>query len=379
MTATQFLELFVSLSLQAAAVVIVAHWLGQWTKNEQLHCRMWNLCYLVLLSLVGTALLLPHLRLFHPWIAGDSDRAAAVVSIGMRLGRTVCWVWLAGSGVSLGMFAIGWIQTFRFLKTCRPVEVSAFSIEALLSSDACAAQSRWIRKTRILTSARVAGPFCWQLQRPYIVLPEYFIGMNLRELRFVVRHELAHLRNGHPLQLFLQRVVEIIFWFHPMVWWASQQSAVVREFACDDAAIDSPEEVGAYLRSMLTIVEGGMSGTRRASGPLAFGSGKSMIAKRARRLVRIAHDDMPQTSFKVPEPALSIALVAIGVVAASIWLPADVLASPRAHWSPWPAWSAAVLHDFGVSKRDFESYYGPSEPSELQPRDLSADVNVERR
>ncbi len=36
------------------------------------------------------------------------------------------------------------------------------------------------------------------------------------------------------------------------------------------------------------------------------------------------------------------------------WLPVNVLASPSSNWSPWPAWSARVLNDFGVKARDFE-------------------------
>jgi beta-lactamase regulating signal transducer with metallopeptidase domain len=259
------------------------------------------------------------------------------------------------------------------LKTCQPIDPALLSVDALAARDFRQAEHQLAGKTLLLTSTRLATPFCWQLHRPYIVLPEYLLGFGEQELRFVIRHELAHLGNGHPLQLFLQRVVEILFWFHPMVWWASQQSNFAREFACDDAAIDSPTEIGAYLRSLLTIVECGAAESQNVRGPLAFGAGENLISKRARRLVQIARNGAPQNRRHVPEFALSLSLILTAAVTAFIWLPADVLASPRSRWSPWPAWSSAVLHDFGVTARDFDVYYGPFEPHELQERGQAID------
>ncbi len=405
MTATGFLELFVSLSVQAALVVIITHWLGQMTNNERLQCRLWSLCYLVLLLLVAIGLLLPHPRLFQPW-TGVGDHAATLFYLGMRVGRALLVVWLAGAAVSLLLFVVSWVQTFRFLKTCQPIDPAMLSIDKLAAQESSEAARRSTEKTLLLTSTSLATPFCWQLHRPYIVLPEYLLGfrgplkkvsgtlptlhfpadsegsessrhlfqraVSEQELRFIIRHELAHLGNGHPLQLFLQRVVEILFWFHPMAWWASQQSAFAREFACDDAAVDSPAEIGAYLRSLLTIVERGAADGQKAHGPLAFGGGKSLVSKRARRLVQIARKGPPQARRRIPDSVLSPSLVVAAAFTASVWLPVNVLASPRANWSPWPAWTSAVLHDFGVSARDFDIYYGGFEPNELFEHKRSA-------
>ncbi|MEX2287783.1 MAG: M56 family metallopeptidase [Planctomycetaceae bacterium] len=365
MTATGFLELFVSVSVQAALVVIITHWLGRMTNNERLHCRLWSLCYLVLLLLVAIGLLLPHPRLFQPWTGVGGDNAATLFYLGMRVGRALLVVWLAGATVSLLLFVVSWVQTFRFLKTCQPIDPAVLSIDKLAAHECSEAERRSTGKTLLLTSTGLATPFCWQLHRPYIVLPEYLLGFGEQELRFIIRHELAHLGNGHPLQLFLQRVVEILFWFHPMVWWASQQSAFAREFACDDAAVDSPTEIGAYLRSLLTIVERGAADPEKVRGPLAFGGGKSIVSKRARRLVQIAHKRPAPDRRPVPDSVLSASLIFAAALTAFVWLPVNVLASPRASWSPWPAWTSAVLHDFGVSARDFDIYYGGLEPHEL--------------
>jgi len=167
---------------------------------------------------------------------------------------------------------------------------------------------------------------------------------------------MEHLRTGHPLQLFLQRVVEVIFWFHPMVWWASHQSALSREFACDRAAIDSSKDIASYLRTLLAIVERGAAQKGERPATLAFVRGKSVIAKRARRLVQLAQSNRPGDRQLASSFTASISLVTAAVLIAFVWLPVNVSASPHGNWSPWPAWTAGVLHDFGISARDYEVY-----------------------
>ena len=155
------------------------------------------------------------------------------------------------------------------------------------------------------------------------------------------------------------------FWFHPMVWWASQQSALCREFACDEAAIQTPQEVAQYLRTLLMIIEFNASQPGDTQTPLAFGRGQSMIASRARRLTQIAQNHLPHRRISVSGSTAAIGMLLATLLIALIWLPVDVLASPRANWSPWPSWSAEALHDFGVSVHDFETYNGRMEIHEL--------------
>ena len=99
------------------------------------------------------------------------------------------------------------------------------------------------------------SPFCWQLHRPAIVVPDLLLDFPVEEQRAVLNHELVHLSAQHPLRLFLQRIVEALFWFHPLVWWSSRQAAAAREFRCDAQAVDSQQEVAVYLQSLLRLIE----------------------------------------------------------------------------------------------------------------------------
>ncbi|QDV48392.1 M56 family metallopeptidase [Gimesia fumaroli] len=356
MTSTQFLELAVSLSVQVALVIIVAHWLGRLVNSERMQCRLWTVCYVVLLSLIGAALLLPHPRLFQPWDSIGAQHTTTLVTIEMQLGQILFFVWLAGASVSLMVFFFRSFQVNRFLNTCQPLDLDEFVSEEnqLDIPELTSFPSK--QRLRLLTSTRLTTPFCSQFHYPYIVVPEYLLGFDRQKLNFIIRHELEHLKTGHPLQLFLQRVVEVIFWFHPMVWWASQQSSISREFACDEAAIDSPSDIVMYLQTLLTIMEYSASQAEETPTSLAFGRGKSIVAKRARRLTQIAKRKKIDRRARILGPAACFSLVMLATLIGFLWLPIDVLASSRTNWSPWPTWSASILHDFDIPARDFEVF-----------------------
>ena len=363
MNSTWFLEFSASLSVQVVLVILATFLLTRCVREPRTVCRMWSAGYLVLLGLVLAAVLLPHPR-WIPRFGGELSRPAAaeLLTLQITLGRVLFAAWLMGA---VGLWA--WMLTqsarvSRFLKSCRAVPADH---PALADCHDVLSETLGAGLVRVLSSAAIAGPFCWQFHRPHIVLPEFLLGLDPRELRFIVRHELAHLRTGHPLQLFLQRVVEVLFWFHPLVWWAARQVSQSREFACDDAAIDRPAEVADYLRTLLIVVEHSAVESERSSPALAFGRGPGIVAARARRLAEIARFGGAPLSSRRRLLSASLAWIAIVIGCLGLWLPVDVVASPRSNWSPWPRWSANVLREFGITARDFEVYDDRIELHEL--------------
>jgi Zn-dependent protease with chaperone function len=206
---------------------------------------------------------------------------------------------------------------------------------------------------RVLSCPGLPGPFCWQIHQPTIVLPHTLLSYSAEELLLVLRHECEHLRAGHPLQLFVQRLVGIAFWFHPAVWWAGRQADLHREFVCDAAAVQTIADVPQYLRTLMRLADDRnrmWSGLNPAG--LAFGGVRGILAARADRLTRA------RPSAEALFPASGrwsgrlLATVAFGL--GLLCVPLDASASTRSLWSPWPTWSARVLQTLGVSVRDFE-------------------------
>jgi beta-lactamase regulating signal transducer with metallopeptidase domain len=350
MNATQFLEFGASVSLQAAIVVTTTAALRRFGRiRARSECRLWHSAHVVILALTIGAATFPHVRLL-PHTSIDPASAVATAESRGIAGQVLLVVWTVGVGVSTLSLVAGWISAAICLKRCRAIGPD----ELPCDSSECA-QVFQKDTVSLRTGPHVAGPCCWQFHRPYILLPEAVLQLRPRELLFVLRHELAHLREGHPLQLFIQRVVEIVFWFHPFIWWSARQAALAREFACDEAVAASRFEIADYLRTLLAVVEQSQTMSDACGQTLNFGAGSSVIACRARRLVELARS--PARTERRRIAACRIAtLVLCGFACTAAWLPVDSLASSRSMWSPWPSWSAALATDLGIAARDYEMY-----------------------
>jgi beta-lactamase regulating signal transducer with metallopeptidase domain len=354
MTAAQFLEVIVSLPVQVALLVFATHMLARLTNRDAVLSRLWTGCHVLILALTLRAFLLPRLRPLAFWPSRESFPAVEVVLVEQRIGQGLFVLWITGAAYAALRFLLGWFQVQRFLKSCHPFPEAKW--DCVFCTDPHE-QSPVKERPQLLTSDRLLSPFCWQFHRPLIVLPKFLLDFEPEELRLIVRHELAHLRTGHPLMLFIQRTVQIVFWFHPVVWWSSRQAQVAREFACDEAAVQSRSDVANYLRSLLKIVERVEEEADSGAIDLAFGRGKGVIALRASRLVTLAKQarhTMPAhpSREKLPYMLATIALV----IAIFVWPPLDLNKSYGSAWSPWPTWSAETLHALGFPVRDYDTH-----------------------
>lgn len=362
MNPLDFLELFASLSLQVFVVVLATYFLSRLTSSERLQCKLWQMCYWVLLTLVFVAVTLPHIRWTPARLDIERRTLATIAEWEMDFGRVVFSVWFVGALFALGLGMIRWLRVRLFLATCKELDTTSnrHIRESLKLDDG----NDSLAEIRFLTSDTVGGPFCTQFHRPFIVLPTYLLDFEQQELVQIIRHEMEHIRTGHPLQLFIQRIVELLFWFHPTVWWASHQYELSREFVCDHAAVNSTDGIVCYLRTLLKVVEHAV--TSGPSQPLSFGNGKGSIARRAERLVDCVQNPIPLKRSRRRESAIVLLFVAASIVAPLLWLPINVLASPRSRLSPWPRFTARVLHDCGVPVRDYELYHHDNQLHELR-------------
>lgn len=81
------------------------------------------------------------------------------------------------------------------------------------------------------------GPATAGWWRPMILLPAA-VAMHMPAdlLEALLAHELAHVRRHDYLVNLLQRLVETLLFYHPVVWWLSHRIRVERELVADDLA-----------------------------------------------------------------------------------------------------------------------------------------------
>ncbi len=354
-------EVVTACCVQLTLIVMVTVGLQRWLGDARVTCRLWTTCFLSLLALLAAAMLLPHRR----WLAFPESLShqsvLQIVSWQSSLVAGLLAVWLTGVTVSLLRRGIRCLQLLRFLRTGCQV-LTAEQVQALpLAREASPGN------LQIMTSQMIQGPFCWQLHRPVIVLPDYVLQQDATTLRHVLRHELEHLRTHHPMQHFLQGVCSTLFWFHPAVWLAAGRAELTREFLCDEVAAVELGQFAAYLRTLVTIAEhcdrGGSHQVPAAA--LAFGNRKSALIQRSDRLVQLANQTTPRQVSRWRGALAVMALVLTTVVVSQIWLPTNAMASNRRAWSPWPRWTASVLHSLDVKVRDYEPFEQRTDLHEL--------------
>jgi len=112
------------------------------------------------------------------------------------------------------------------------------------------------RSVRVFTSPNVPAPFTRGLRKPVIYLPEQSREWSSHQLNHILSHELAHVKRKDILFISFQNIINIIYFFHPLVWIANHQINYQREKICDDIAINAlGEKPSVYGRTLMDNLE----------------------------------------------------------------------------------------------------------------------------
>ena len=185
--------------------------------------------------------------------------------------------WLCGVFFLSLRLAGGLFYTRRLTKNCT-VPVQPEWQERLLRL----CQQLQVKQTvLLLESACVHVPTVIGWLRPVILLPASTLtGLTAQQLEAILAHELAHIRRHDYLVNLLQTAVENLLFYHPAVWWVSQQVRLEREHCCDDLAVAVQGDALAYARALAELE------TQRAGEPqLALAANGGSLLERIERLL----------------------------------------------------------------------------------------------
>lgn len=131
-------------------------------------------------------------------------------------------------------------------------------------------------------------PLAFGLLHPSIVLPSALRArLDDSGLRFVLLHELAHVRRGDLWTTLLLRVVRSAWFFHPAPWIAGRVILREREQACDDAALAdfAPPARASCAEAFLKVVEFSRGAAADLAGGAALANEVSQVRSRIMRMV----------------------------------------------------------------------------------------------
>ena len=213
---------------------------------------------------------------------GATPAAPVAARIRAVLEPALPWVVLVwfGGVVALSLrLASGWLVT-RQLGRVGTASVPDACREAVAR---LAARLRISRPVRVLQSAVVQVPAVMGWLRPVILLPASALtGLTALQLDALLAHELAHVRRYDYLVNLVQSVIETLLFYHPAVWWVSQQVREEREHCCDDLAVAVCGDAHLYATALVGMER--LRGTPPAFALAATGRGGALMG-RIRRLV----------------------------------------------------------------------------------------------
>jgi len=117
------------------------------------------------------------------------------------------------------------------------------------------------RTPDVFLSDEATSPFLFGIFWPRIVLPRQMANeLKASDLDSVLLHELSHWKRRDPWIGWLQVLGQILFWFHPLLWWANARLRHERECVCDEAVLRTgacePVEYGETLLGVLSAAQG---------------------------------------------------------------------------------------------------------------------------
>ena len=131
------------------------------------------------------------------------------------------------------------------------------------------------------------SPAVCGLFRPVILLPQSLVQkLPPAQLRAVLLHELTHLRRGDVWVNCAQALVQIVYWWHPLLWLANARIRRVREEAVDDAVMLAlRDEAETYAPTLLEVAKLAFHRPLASLGLVGILESRSALRQRIERLV----------------------------------------------------------------------------------------------
>jgi uncharacterized protein (TIGR03435 family) len=193
-------------------------------------------------------------QMSQPFSAASSHAEATTVLakfIGL-LPTLLLVAWAVGCLAVVIFWWVRWRRIEAAIHGSLPA-TSGREIEALRRLE----QSAGIKKQiKLIVSESALEPGIVGIFRPVMLLPA---GISDRlsdaQMEAIITHELCHVRRRDNLTSATHMLVEMLFWFHPVVWWIGARMVDERERACDEEVLLQGSDPQIYAEGILKVCE----------------------------------------------------------------------------------------------------------------------------
>ena len=205
--------------------------------------------------------------------------------------------------IGVALFFIRFIFSYGYTKYLRRTAI--FSNSEVLNDSLKRVRSHFLVNImiEIAESSKIDVPLVIGHLKPLILFPVGIVNMlSTAEVEAIITHELAHIKRYDYLTNILLTLVEILFYFHPAVWWISANVKAERENCCDDIALSQNVDKVVYAKALVKLEE--IKTNRYPALAMPFSSKKHQLINRIKRIM-----NMPHTQNDIKEKSIATVLL----------------------------------------------------------------------
>ena len=176
------------------------------------------LCALLPLWRIRTVQLLTEAGPLTMTGAGEPSRAGASTGIGLAWDQVLGILYLAGFLVILGISLISVLKMYRMTADKESTRVNGF-------------------QTVLLENGSPSFSFV----KTIFICPQ-----DLEQNPAIFLHETMHVQSRHYVDLFLFRIIQIIWWWNPLVWLMRTELGLLHEYEADEKVINHGIDATQY-------------------------------------------------------------------------------------------------------------------------------------
>ncbi len=198
-------------------------------------------------------------------------------------------LWAVGSAA---WFVLAGLRAYRFARLLRFAEAAPPWLQA--RAEELAARLGLARCPAVRLVPGHLSPMLWALGGPpRVFLPAGLLGrLDPAQQDALLAHELAHLRRRDHWVRGLEMLVTVLYWWHPVAWWARRELREAEEQCCDAWVLWALP--GAHKTYALALVET-VDFLSQARSPLPQGaSGIGQVQHLRRRITMIMRGTTPR-------------------------------------------------------------------------------------
>jgi len=301
--AGKWFDFMVNSSIQLTVLFIVLFLLSYIYRKRSAHFlySLWIIFLIkallppsISIPLIKNSTIIPQISIqSYPSFAALSLTEAVDKNPAFQTNSILLLLWI---GIITSIFGFFLLKNIFFRKRLQQAQ----PIEHPISEGCLERDKHEFSRIRFYIQERISSPFTVNLRNPRIYLPPDWYGWEDKQKQAVILHEFAHIKRKDLWINLIQNIIQIFYFFHPVVWMANRYISAYREQVCDDYVISRLKNKSLeYCKMILSSLDRSRGSNRYSSLINCFVQDRRALIKRFEYLINRKEEIMQK--FKVTE------------------------------------------------------------------------------